>query len=80
MRCYWSDLSDHGDAEWEEAERFHKAGIVGLLLDLDEGTLAVYKNRRRLGVTKSGLCGEYCWYTSMYYCHNTVSIERGTLH
>eukprot|EP00573_Skeletonema_grethae_P012812 CAMPEP_0201693014 /NCGR_PEP_ID=MMETSP0578-20130828/5741_1 /ASSEMBLY_ACC=CAM_ASM_000663 /TAXON_ID=267565 /ORGANISM="Skeletonema grethea, Strain CCMP 1804" /LENGTH=293 /DNA_ID=CAMNT_0048178475 /DNA_START=23 /DNA_END=901 /DNA_ORIENTATION=- len=36
-------------------------GEVGLLLDLDAGTLAVYKNGRQLGVMKDGLSGEYCW-------------------
>ena len=34
---------------------------IGLLLDLEEGTLTVYKNDQRLGVMASGLWGEYCW-------------------
>ena len=51
-----------------------EGGTIGLLLDLDEGTLTVYKNGRRLGVMKDGLSGEYCWYTSIY-----SSGERGTL-
>ena len=88
-RCYWSDWSDRGDARWEGAESLDEAGTIGLLLDLDEGTLTVYKNGRRLGVMKSGLSGEYCWYTSMFtrggtvvslYDEDyTVSIERDTL-
>ena len=37
---------------------------VGMLLDLTMGTLAVYKNNRRLGVMKDGLSGSYCWYAT----------------
>eukprot|EP01043_Picozoa_sp_COSAG02_P048400 COSAG02_NODE_4749_length_5026_cov_795.119139_1_plen_909_part_00 len=38
---------------------------LGMLLDLDTGSLAIYKNGRRLGVMADGLCGEYCWAVSM---------------
>lgn len=38
---------------------------IGLALDLDKGTLDVYKNDRRLGTMKNGLVGEYCWVVSM---------------
>lgn len=38
---------------------------VGLLLDLNEGTLSVYKNGRCLGVKKYGLAGHYCWVVSL---------------
>ena len=34
---------------------------VGLLLDLDNGTLAAFKNGRRLGIMKDGLAGDFCW-------------------
>ena len=51
---------------------------MGLLLDLEEGTLTVYKNGRRLGVMMEGLSGEYCWYTTIG-SSITVSIERGAL-
>ncbi|KAL7532412.1 hypothetical protein ACHAXR_005295 [Thalassiosira sp. AJA248-18] len=34
---------------------------IGLLLDFDNGTLAVYKNDRRFRV-KGGLSGEWQWY------------------
>ena len=47
---------------------------VGMLLDLDEGTLSVYKNRRRLGVMMSGLTGEYVWVVS-----STASIRRAPI-
>jgi len=40
--------------------------VIGMLLNLEEGTLTVYKNNRRLGVMKDGLSGLYCWYTSVW--------------
>ena len=36
-----------------------------LVLNLDEGTLTAYKNKRRLGVMKHGLSGAYCWYVTL---------------
>ena len=77
--CFWSDWSDYSGEQWEGAKSLKGDGTIGLLLDLDEGTLTVYKNGRRLGVMKSGLSGEYCWFVSMYEGDSTVSIERGTL-
>jgi hypothetical protein len=49
---------DHGwegmeDARWE-------GDRIGLLLDLAQGTMTVYKNER-LGVMATGLSGEYSW-------------------
>jgi len=36
--------------------------VVGLLLDLDAGSLSVFKNRSRLGVmVAEGLSGPLCW-------------------
>ncbi|EJK75179.1 hypothetical protein THAOC_03110 [Thalassiosira oceanica] len=54
------------DYEWHGCEGLGGIGTIGLLLDLDEGTLSVFKNHRYLGVMKgSGLSGEYCWFTSV---------------
>lgn len=50
---------------WEGAEGAEEGDTIGLLLDLDEGTLIVYKNDRQLGVMASGLTGVYCWAVSM---------------
>ena len=49
---------------------FNPCLLVGLLLDLDEGTLSVYKNGRRLGTMKDGLSGEYCWLMSIQGASN----------
>ena len=74
----WSDPTDDiiSDRNWEGLENMSSNGEVGLLLDLDEGTLSVYKNRRKLGVVKSGLAGQYCWVVSMYQGAQ-VTIKRG---
>ena len=65
--------------EWEGQNGLGRdRGRVGLLLDLNVGTLAVYKNGRRLGVMKRGLSGEYCWLAMLdsdCYAH-PVGIER----
>ena len=48
---------------------------IGMLLDLDEGTLSVYKNGRKLGVMKRGLAGHYCWVVSLLE-GTQISIKR----
>ncbi|EJK71952.1 hypothetical protein THAOC_06565 [Thalassiosira oceanica] len=74
------------DNEWEGMESCQSGDTVGMLLNLDEGTLTVYKNDRRLGVMKDGLSGPYCWHASLaslLNCHqfppDAVSIKRGKL-
>ncbi|EJK73062.1 hypothetical protein THAOC_05339, partial [Thalassiosira oceanica] len=47
--------------DWEGKEDCRTGDTIGMLLNLDEGTLTVYKNDRCLGVTKDGLSGSYCW-------------------
>ncbi|KAL7526979.1 hypothetical protein ACHAWF_002004 [Thalassiosira exigua] len=42
--------------------RISRSGdVVGLLLDLHEGTLSVYKNGKCLGIQRGGLYGSYRW-------------------
>lgn len=77
--CCWSNWSNFHTEQYEGMESLNEDGIIGLLLDLDEGTLTVYKNGRRLGVMKKGLAGEYCWYISMTSHGDTVSIDKGAL-
>ena len=47
----------------------------GLLLDLDQGSMTVYKNDERLGVMATGLSGEYCWAVSLCMRGTGVRIE-----
>ena len=65
------------DKTWDGMESMFE-GELGMLLDLDEGTLTVFKNGRKLGIMKRGLRGSYCWAVSMYKGVN-VTIKRGTI-
>ena len=64
------------DMSWAGPDHEHKGGEeCGLLLDLDEGTLSVYKSGKRLGVMMEGLTGEYCWFASVF--GTGLRMERG---
>ena len=65
-QCYWTDWSNGMRcSEWQGRERLGGSGTIGLLLDLDQGTLSLFKNGRLLGVMKDGLDGEYCWFVTV---------------
>ena len=56
---------------------FQRDTPIGILLDLDEGTLTMYQNGQRIALLKDGLSGEYCWYATVWSVQSTsVSIER----
>ena len=63
--CVWSSWQGAISGEFGGGGignvRFSLGDEIGLLLDLDVGTLSVYKNGRRVCVMKDGLSGEYCW-------------------
>ena len=64
---------------WEGKEETQETSFkIGMVLDLDEGTLDVYKNDQRLGTMRSGLVGEYCWVVSLklFGAQFSVSIGR----
>ena len=63
---------------WDGMEGLSGSFQVGMLLDLDEGTLSVYSNGRKLGVIKRGLAGQYCWVVTMS-AGSQVAIKRGTV-
>jgi hypothetical protein len=55
-----------GEHDWEGMQDARKQGDrIGMLLDLDQGSMTVYKNDERLGVMATGLSGEYCWAVTM---------------
>ncbi|EJK46790.1 hypothetical protein THAOC_34525 [Thalassiosira oceanica] len=56
---------DTEEDSWEGMEGCESGDAAGMLLNLDEGTLTVYKNNRCLGVMKDGLSGPYCWSASI---------------
>jgi hypothetical protein len=55
-----------GHRNWKGRQHPVEGDRIGLLLDLDQGTMTVYKNDERLGVMATGLSGEYCWAVSLY--------------
>ena len=75
----WTNWDDekHWHLNWDGKEDCKTGDILGMLLNLDDGTLTVYKNNRRLGVMKDGLSGPYCWYAEVTRDY-TVTIKRGT--
>lgn len=81
-KCRISDWKHNRDNEdWEGMEHLwhiSSGDEIGLLLDLDEGSLSVYKNGRKLGVMKRGLAGHYCWVLSMFE-GTSVTIKRGKI-
>jgi len=75
----WIGSNDYGtDKTWDGTESMSSNGTIGMLLDLDEGTLSVYKNGRKLGVMKRGLAGEYCWVVSIHKGVQ-ITLKRGTI-
>ena len=75
---YWHDWTCY--RRGSEVHGFQPCIPVGLLLDLDEGTLSNYQRGHKLVTLKDGLSGEYCWYTTTYSVGatiSTISIERG---
>ena len=60
-----------GNEGWSGMEEACKGDTIGLLLDIDKGTLTVFKKAateqgmRRLGVMATGLSGEFCWAVSL---------------
>jgi hypothetical protein len=59
---YPGRLGWEGARNWAIVMQGAKQGDrIGMLLDLDQGSMTVYKNDERLGVMATGLSGEYCW-------------------
>lgn len=83
--CYFGHYSnpdpneeDETILEWEGMERcIWTDNNMGLLLDLDNGTLSVFRNNKRLGVMKEGLTGEYCWMVMLRCCG--IGIKRAAI-
>lgn len=61
-----------------DVDRMSSGDEIGMLLDVDEGTLSVYKNGRKLGVMMRGLAGPYCWVVSIGDKDSRVTVKRLT--
>jgi hypothetical protein len=57
-----------GGRDWEgKQDAMEEGDRIGMLLDLDQGSMTVYKNDERLGVMETGgLSEEYSWAVSMH--------------
>ena len=60
---------------WEGRQSATAVGDrIGMLLDIDQGSLSVWKNGEPLGVMQDwGLTGRFCWSVAVY--HQSVRIE-----
>eukprot|EP01046_Picozoa_sp_COSAG06_P012757 COSAG06_NODE_759_length_12508_cov_9.809171_2_plen_55_part_00 len=50
-----------------------------MLLDLDQGTMTVYKNNERLGVMATGLSGEYSWAVTLWEQGSSARMEAAPI-
>eukprot|EP01046_Picozoa_sp_COSAG06_P043069 COSAG06_NODE_5589_length_3379_cov_115.159451_1_plen_305_part_00 len=70
--CFYNTVNGfrfpgYHDGIWEGRQTAREEGDrIGMLLDLDQGTMTVYKNDERLGVMATGLSDEYCWAVALY--------------
>ena len=62
---------------WEGVQGATQPGDrIGMLLDLDQGSMTVWKNEEQLGVMQAeGLSGEYCWAVSLFQHGESARIE-----
>ena len=67
-----------GHLNWEGMERAREQGDrIGMLLDLDQGSLAVWKNDVRLGVMQAeGLSRPLCCWAVALYMYRAPSSAR----
>ena len=63
--CYYTASGRRlpGNSDWEGKQTMRKQGDrIGTLLDLDQGSMTVWKNDVKLGVMQTeGLTGPLCW-------------------
>ena len=71
---YWFDWTS--DQLARRVDGVQRNAPMGLLLDLDEGTLSLYQNGRRPVPLKDGLSGAYCWYASVWNSDESLTIKR----
>ena len=78
--CFYSTFSgtrEPGPSDWEGKQGAMKQGDrIGMLLDLDQGSMTVWKNDEKLGLMQAeGLRGPFCWAVSMYHQGYSARIE-----
>ena len=51
-----------GNSNWEGVQPAEEGDLIGMLLDLDQGSMTIWKNDVKLGVMQAeGLSGPLCW-------------------
>ena len=78
--CFYHTAFGHhypGNSNWEGMQGAKEPDDrIGMLLDLDQGSMTVWKNDEKLGVTQAeGLSGPLCWAVSMYGQGESARIE-----
>jgi hypothetical protein len=77
--CFYYTANGHrypGGHHWEGWQSTQKDGDrIGMLLDLDHGTMTIYKNDERLGVMATGLSGEYSWAVTLWEQGSSARME-----
>ena len=65
-------------SSFEGSQSADEGDRIGMLLDLDQGSMTVYKDGDRLGVmVAEGLSGEYCWGVVLGDQQESLSIGAG---
>jgi len=72
----WFDWRRQQPLAYKSIVGLQSGAPIGLLLDLDEGTLSVYQNGKRIALLKDGLSGEYCWQATAW--RGSISVERSS--
>jgi hypothetical protein len=61
---------------WEGMQYADEGDRIGMLLDLDQGSMTVWKNNEKLGVMQAeGLTGPLCWAVSLHQHDSSARIE-----
>ena len=69
-----------GGSAWEGLQTAKQGDRIGMLLDLDQGSMTVWKNDVQLGVMQAeGLSGPLCWGVSLYNGGNSGRIGSAAL-
>jgi hypothetical protein len=68
-----------GPQRWEGMQGVEDGDRIGMLLDLDQGSMTVYRNDERLGVMATGLSGEYSWAVELPRHGDSARIEPAAL-
>ena len=77
--CFYATVNGFrypGARDWEGMQAAREEGDrIGMLLDLDQGSMTVYKNDERLGVMTTGLSGEYSWAVALHSAGSSARFE-----